>query len=108
MFLLYNYQISYKDTTNHQREFGPIFNKTHFLKPLLELQQNIENLQTEDGITLASICHKPLKQSPICNIQSVLAYWQDDTCLLDETINKTINNEALSSNYLDHFLSCTA
>ena len=101
------FQIDYTDTTNHKRTFGPIFNKTHFLKPLLELQNNIQNLRTEDGITLESICHKPLKQSSVCNIQSVLAYWQDDPNLLDETISfKTPSNKEINSTYLDHFLSC--
>ena len=102
------FQFSYTDTTNHNRSFGPVFNKTHFLKPLLKLQQSIQNLETEKGVKLEHICHKPLLQSPICNIQSVLAYWQDEEKLLDETIVQEIDNDVISSNYLDHFLSCSS
>lgn len=85
-----------------------MFNKTHFLKPLLKLQQSIQNLETENGVKLDHICHKPLTQSPICNIQSVLAYWQDDEALLDETIDQEIDGHKISSDYRDHFLSCSS
>ena len=101
-------QLKYTDTTSHSRIFGPVFNKTHFLKPLLKLQENIQNLETDDGVRLEDICHKPLLQSPICNIQSVLAYWQDDDALLDETINQEIDGQVIRSNYLDHFLHCSS
>ena len=102
---------------NKEREFGPIFNKTAFLKPLLDLQTSIENLSTEpvkqiDGsykhIKLEDICHKPLSQSSVCNIQSIWAYWQDNAALLDETLRYTKPDGFVEENYLDHFLSCTA
>ena len=75
----------------------------------MELQKNIQNLETEDGISLEDICHKPLKQSSVCNIQSVLAYWQDDPNLLDETIIfRSPEDEEINSIYLDHFLFCAS
>ena len=94
------------------REFGPIFNDTHFLKPLLHLQQSVENLVAvgPDGenVTLSDICLKPLIQSDACTVQSIWGYWQDSEQRLDEKINNTqlwglIHRE---TNYLDHFVSC--
>ena len=86
--------------------FGPIFNKEEFLLPLLKLQQDIEKLETADGKRLVDICHQPLSQSPVCNIQSIWAYWQDSESLLNEVVNDTMLDTTY--NFLDHFLSCTA
>ena len=90
------------------REFGPIFNDTHFLKPLLELQRSIQNLTTADGVTLKDICLHPLTQSDVCMMQSIWAYWQDSEELLDEKINNTKVWDSIhrTTNYLDHFVSC--
>jgi hypothetical protein len=90
------------------RLFGPIFNDTHFLKPLLELQKSIQNLVTEDGVTLNDICFQPLVQSDVCTIQSIWGYYQDSEEILDEEFEDsalfTVINR--TENYLDHFIAC--
>ena len=90
------------------REFGPIFNDTHFLKPLLALQKSIENLTTSDGITLKDVCFHPLVQSDVCTIQSIWGYYQDseekwDELFKDPAVYKAIHRY---ENYLDHFIAC--
>ena len=91
------------------RVFGPIFNDTHFLKPLLELQKSIENLTTSDGVTLKDICLKPLVQSDVCTIQSIWGYFQDSEEKLEEQINNTVLWPEIhrTTNYLDHFIQCS-
>ena len=90
------------------RLFGPIFNDTHFLKPLLELQKSIENLTTEDGIMLKDICFQPLVQSDVCTIQSICGYYQDSEEVLDEEFEDTVLSPIINrtENYLDHFIAC--
>ena len=90
------------------RIFGPIFNNTHFLKPLLRLQQSIENLTTSDGITLKDICLQPLVQSDVCTIQSIWGYFQDSEERLDEEFKDAGLFDIINrtENYLDHFISC--
>jgi Niemann-Pick C1 protein len=39
------------DVYEEDREFGPVFNDTHFLLPVLELQRRIEAIVAEDGTT---------------------------------------------------------
>ena len=92
------------DYLDQERTFGPVFNDTHFLVPLLELQQKIENLVSPNGYKLADVCNKPLTRSNACNIQNIWAYWQDSVTNLnkkytDPTLGRTLG-------YLDHFLSC--
>ena len=104
-----HFQIPFKDSNDNDRVFGPIFNDTHFLKPLLHLQQSIENLTTSDGITLKDICLQPLAQSDVCTIQSIWGYFQDSEEKLDEEF---ISSQGLynfinrTENYLDHLISC--
>jgi len=44
-------QIVYDDVFEERRTFGPVFNDTHFLLPLLKLQKEIEAIVAEDGTT---------------------------------------------------------
>ncbi len=88
------------------REFGPVFNASHFLLPVLDLQKRIESVVAEDGTTFQEVCNAPLSpQSTICNVQSLWAYWQDDAA----NLNLTGLNEATGhvDTYLDHFLMCS-
>ena len=39
------------DVYDEDREFGPVFNATHFLLPVLKLQKSIESIVAEDGTT---------------------------------------------------------
>ena len=97
---------SHVDIFDERRLFGPVFNDSAFLLPLLQLQKDIEAIVAEDGTTLADVCNAPLSpQSPICNIQSVWAYWQDDP----ENLAKSGLNEQTGhvDTYLDHFLLCS-
>ena len=95
--------------------FGPIFNDTHFLKPLLELQKSIENLTatvTLDGtlttVTLKDICFQPLVQSDVCTIQSIWGYYQDNETIFDEEFEDSALMPVINrtENYLDHFIAC--
>ena len=91
------------------RVFGPIFNDTHFLKPLLALQKSIENLVAEDGTTLKDVCFHPLVQSDVCTIQSIWGYFQDSEEKLDELFKDPILSFSgidKVENYLDHFVAC--
>ena len=49
------FQITYKDVFEEKRTFGPVFNDTHFLLPLLKLQKDIESIVAEDGTTFQVI-----------------------------------------------------
>ena len=65
------------DVYDEDREFGPVFNASHFLLPVLRLQKAIEAIVAEDGTTFQDVCNAPLSpQSKICNVQSLWAYWQ--------------------------------
>ena len=44
-------QFNYVDVYDEDREFGPVFNATHFLLPVLKLQKSIESIVAEDGTT---------------------------------------------------------
>ena len=44
-------QIVHLDIFDEERVFGPVFNDTAFLLPLLKLQQDISNLVAPDGTT---------------------------------------------------------
>ena len=104
-FSFLSHQIRHLDVFDEEREFGPVFNDTHFLLPLLKLQESIESIVAEDGTTFQEICNAPLSpQSKICNIQTIWAYWQGDKA----NLAKTGYNEAFGHNdtYLDHFLLC--
>ncbi len=46
------FQITYRDVFDEERTFGPVFNDSHFLLPLLKLQKDIEAIVAEDGTTL--------------------------------------------------------
>lgn len=99
--------MEYTDVQGYTRSFGPVFNKTHFLKPMLKLQKDIEAITAydDDGsvIFLNDVCNKPLApQSNVCNIQNVWAYWQDDEAKLDESGLSNDHNDT----YLDHFMQC--
>ena len=91
------------------REFGPIFNDSHFLKPLLELQKSIENLTAPDGTTLKDVCLHPLVQSDVCMIQSIWSYFQDSEEKLDVIFKDPklfFSGIDKEENYLDHFMAC--
>ena len=96
------------------REFGPIFNDTYFLKPLLALQKSIQNLTAPDGTTLKDVCLHPLVQSDVCMLQSFWSYFQDNATRLDEIyVDKRFSSYPVSNpdidtieNYLDHFIAC--
>merc|ERR1719228_1316237 len=111
-------RFNFTDHLRNQLEFGPIFNKK-FLKEVLKLQQKIENLEftyresngDEHKYKLNKVCNKPLSpEIDKCNIQNVLAYWQDDEELLDMTKYDPVGNDGnvpRNWSYLDHFLACT-
>ena len=114
------YNITRFNFTDHLRnnlEMGPIFQKT-FLKEVLKLQKKIESLELvykeEDGMAykynLKTVCNKPLSpEIEECNIQNVLAYWQDDEELLDAEKYDPVGSDGdlpRTWNYLDHFLAC--
>ena len=72
------------DVYDEDREFGPVFNASHFLLPVLRLQKAIEAVVAEDGTTFQDVCNAPLSpQSKICNVQSLWAYWQVGHMYLD-------------------------
>ena len=89
------------------------------MKEVLKLQQKIENLEfiyresngDEHKYKLNKVCNKPLSpEIDKCNIQNVLAYWQDDEELLDMTKYDPVGNDGnvpRNWSYLDHFLACT-
>ena len=56
------------------------------------------------------MCNKPLSpEIDKCNIQNVLAYWQDDEQLLEKEVYDPEGNDGgvpRTWNYLDHFLAC--
>ena len=56
------------------------------------------------------VCNKPLApEIEECNIQNVLAYWQDSEQLLDREEGEEDGNDGNKPrtwNYLDHFLAC--
>ena len=53
------------------RTFGPVFNESSFLLPLLSLQQAIEGLKSEpNGHQLKDVCNQPLHGDKACNIQN--------------------------------------
>ena len=99
------FQIPYIDTFEDEQLFSPLFNK-EFLWDLLDLQFAIENITTENGVTLQEVCNAPLSpQDNTCNIQSIWAYWQDDPAALNLTGVNSLNNH--TDTYLDHFLLCS-
>jgi len=110
-------RFNFTDHLRNQMEFGPIFNKK-FMKEVLKLQQKIENLEFKykesDGVentyNLKKVCNKPLSpEINECNIQNVLAYWQDDETLLETEKYDPKGNDGdvpRTWNYLDHFLAC--
>ena len=106
--------------TDHLRNdllMGPVFHN-RFLKEVLALQKRIEEIEykftEEDGIertlNMKSVCNKPLSpEINECNIQNVLAYWQDNEDLLDVEKFDPIGNDGdqpRNWNYIDHFLAC--
>ena len=110
-------RFNFTDHLRNQLEFGPIFNK-NFMKEVLKLQQKIEELEFKykesDGVeqtyNLKKVCNKPLSPDHNeCNIQNVLAYWQDDEALLEKEKYDPEGNDGnrpRTWTYLDHFLAC--
>jgi len=110
-------RFNYTDHLRNNLEFGPIFQKK-FLLEVLKLQQKIEALKFEyeesDGrmetYDLKKVCNMPLSpEIKECNIQNVLAYWQDDVDLLNRTVYDAKGNDGdkpRTWTYLDHFLAC--
>ena len=99
-------QFEHVDVSGKTYEMGPIFHADEFLKPLLKLQQGIENITTDSGIMLKDVCNAPLApQDNVCNIQNIWAYWQDDVEKFDLQRNVTEFN--FIDTYLDHFLLCS-
>jgi len=110
-------RFNFTDHLRNQLEFGPIFNK-NFMKEVLKLQQKIEELEFKykesDGVdhtyNLKKVCNKPLSpEINECNIQNVLAYWQDDEALLEKEKYDPEGNDGnrpRTWTYLDHFLAC--
>ena len=82
---------------------------------MLELQKSIENLSAEyqvNGtsvtITLKDICLRPLLQSDVCTVQSVLGYYQDSEENLDEEYDDSVSAKiGRPLNYLDWFIACS-
>ena len=54
------FQFEYLTAQNVTQTYGPVFHKEEFLKPALRLQQAIENITTENGITMGDVCNAPL------------------------------------------------
>ena len=110
-------RFNFTDHLRNQLEFGPIFNK-NFMKEVLKLQKKIEELEFKykesDGVeqtyNLKKVCNKPLSPDHNeCNIQNVLAYWQDDEALLEKEKYDPEGNDGnrpRTWTYLDHFLAC--
>ncbi|XP_015782415.1 NPC intracellular cholesterol transporter 1 isoform X2 [Tetranychus urticae] len=74
--------------------FGPAFRR-QFLKDVLALQKEIENMQVTNGdhtVSLKDVCYKPLGST--CATQSVFTYFHDDP------------NEIDDENYLHKVVSC--
>ena len=93
-----NPQFNYVDVYDENREFGPVFNATHFLLPVLKLQKSVEAIVAEDGTTFQDVCNAPLSpQSKICNVQSIWAYWQvsDRSCGFNEVYTPSLPLEVL-------------
>lgn len=96
---------TYIDTDGLEQNFGPIFHEEEFLKPLLKLQQDIEEITTETGLKLQDVCNAPLSpQDNVCNIQNIWAYWQDS--LEKFELIRLNSNTGRNMTYLDHFLTC--
>lgn len=92
------------------KTFGPVFNAT-FLKAVLELQQSIKAIKTENNYTLADICFAPLSSEFLgkvtleqCTVQSIWGYWKDNVDTFDETRE---DDDGYTENYLDHFIVCS-
>lgn len=50
---------NYTDFLGYEYEFSPVFSKEWLLR-LLDLQKQLENIVSEDGVTLDDVCNKPL------------------------------------------------
>ncbi|XP_015113278.1 NPC intracellular cholesterol transporter 1 isoform X2 [Diachasma alloeum] len=90
--------------------FGPVFHR-EFLTTILELQEGIKAIETENNYTLADICFAPLTNAftgpPTvgkCTIQSVWGYWSNSM----KRFNETDEEHGYMMNYLDHFKTCTS
>ncbi|XP_065167705.1 NPC intracellular cholesterol transporter 1 homolog 1b-like [Atheta coriaria] len=82
-------------------EVGPAFDKD-FLLEVFELQKIIEDIQLDDGTTLASICYSPMSSAftpPVdinaCTVQSILGLFEND-------LEKFKDNER----YVEKMLKC--
>uniref|UniRef100_W8BF01 Niemann-Pick C1 protein n=1 Tax=Ceratitis capitata TaxID=7213 RepID=W8BF01_CERCA len=88
--------------------FGPAFEKS-FLKEVFQLQQQIENLVTENGVTLADVCYAPVlypgetATTDNCLVQSIFGYFQND---LDEFENEYTDSYGYINNYLNQLADC--
>ena len=94
------------NTSDGPTTFGPVFHRDFLLK-ILELQEDIKGLITDNNHTLADVCFAPLTNDftgptriDQCAIQSIWGYWQNDI----DTFNATEDDGV---NYLDHFKACT-
>ncbi|XP_043277996.1 NPC intracellular cholesterol transporter 1 homolog 1b-like [Venturia canescens] len=88
--------------------FGPVFQK-EFLLAVYHLQDKIMQLGQDTDEGLEKICYAPVQNEftgpvtlPLCTVQSVWGYFQNDLDLF----NSTTNDNGYEENYLDQLYLC--
>ncbi|XP_011198907.2 NPC intracellular cholesterol transporter 1 homolog 1b [Bactrocera dorsalis] len=88
--------------------FGPAFEK-NFLKEVFLLQEQIQNLTTENGVTLADVCYAPMVYTgekvtiDNCLVQSIYGYFQND---MDEFEREYVDSNGYTNTYLNQLEDC--
>ncbi|XP_017472603.1 PREDICTED: LOW QUALITY PROTEIN: Niemann-Pick C1 protein-like, partial [Rhagoletis zephyria] len=88
--------------------FGPAFEKS-FLKEVFTLQQQIEAITTETGVTLADVCYAPMLYTGVeattddCLVQSIFGYFQNN---MDEFDLEYVDSDGYTNNYLNQLEDC--
>ncbi|XP_053950504.1 NPC intracellular cholesterol transporter 1 homolog 1b [Anastrepha ludens] len=88
--------------------FGPAFEKS-FLREVFKLQEEIEALTTESGVTLADVCYAPMVYAgntvtvADCLVQSIYGYFQND---IEEFENEYEDANGYTNNYLNQLEDC--
>lgn len=88
--------------------FGPAFEK-NFLKEVFLLQEQIQSLTTENGVTLADVCYAPMVYVgetvtiDNCLVQSIYGYYQND---MDGFDREYEDSNGYTNTYLNQLEDC--
>uniref|UniRef100_A0A0K8UN34 Niemann-Pick C1 protein n=1 Tax=Bactrocera latifrons TaxID=174628 RepID=A0A0K8UN34_BACLA len=88
--------------------FGPAFEK-NFLKEVFLLQEQIQNLTTENGVTLADVCYAPMVYAGEkitinnCVVQSIYGYYQNN---MEEFEREYVDSNGYTNTYLNQLEDC--